>query len=108
VGWLSIGLGCLWDWAQNILAIKYLSRSLAGCLLLLLFWGSWAGLVWWLFNDLQWYWALLIGAALWLIGNIGAGIYALRELQNSKSYQAATDWVSRHPWLEMISRKRME
>ena len=70
--------------------------------LLLLFWGAWAGLGWWLFHGLAWYWGLAGAAGLYLVGNIASGIYSLKELALSKTYQASAKWLREHPRLKAL------
>jgi hypothetical protein len=98
----AFGLGCLWDWTQNFLAVKYLLRSWLGRAMLLLYGAAWIGLAWWLFNGLAWYWALGAALGLYLIGNIVSGIYSLRELALSKTYQAGAKWLAQHPRLKAL------
>jgi hypothetical protein len=105
MGW-AFGLGCLWDWAQNLLAAKYLLRSWLGRGLLLAFWGAWIGLGWWALHGLAWYWALAGAAGLYLVGNVASGVYSLKELALSKTYQAAGKWLKDHPRLKTL-RERM-
>jgi hypothetical protein len=98
----ALGLGCLWDWTQNLLAAKYLLRSWLGRGLLLLYWAGWVGLVWWLFHGLPWYWALGSALALYLTGNIASGIYSVKELALSKTYQAGAKWLRDQPRLKAL------
>jgi hypothetical protein len=107
MGWWTLGLGCLWDWTQNLLAAKYLLRSWLGRLLLLAYWAAWAGLGWWAFHGLAWYWALAGAGALYLTGNIASGIYSLKELALSKTYQAASGWLAQHPRLKALRARLM-
>lgn len=95
-------MGCLWDGAQNLLAAKYLLRSWLGRGLLLTYWAAWIGLFWWTFHGLAWYWTLAGVLGLYLVGNIASGIYSLKELALSKTYQASRQWLKYHPRLKAL------
>jgi hypothetical protein len=99
MGWWTLGLGCLWEGGRNLLALRYLLRSFRGWLVLLGWTALWAGLGWWAWHGLAWYWAAAVALGLLVATDLGSRFYAVRELQQWESYKSAEGWLRAHPRL---------